>query len=679
MSAWAGWVNPETMRLMGLALLHFLWQGAALGAAAFLAMSLARRATVRYVLGISLLAAMVAAPAITFLVLTHRHTTGEVTWQHVAALSGTPARLEAASISETTQRVLSLGSPISSRTSSIYLLWFVEAWFLGVVLLSLRPAAGFLLIERMRLKCGTPISGALYARCLELQRRIGLYRVVRYCESLQLEAPAVVGWFRPVILLPVSALTGLSTDQLSTVIAHELAHVKRYDAFVNVFQMAAETLLFYHPAIWWLSKRIREERELCCDDVAIAVCGNAVEYARALAAMAEWQTAPALVMAANRSPLAERVARLLGAGKMRGGLRGAGIAGSALCLCASILAGNALLHAAQRSNDEKRESQAALLVQPALVAVESPSGVVGTRPVVAGDESGATEIRPDGLLSAPVIDPHRMFFPPRNPTPYKEKLEAQKGGELEQSQSEPRDNSEKQERSDKGGSYIEGLKAAGLTDLSVDQLISMKIQGVTPEYVWRIHELGLKPGVDELIAMKIQGVTPELIRSMRNSGLATEIGEIIALRVQGVTPEYVKQLHDAGLEADTGKILAMKIQGISPEYIREMRAVTDAKLPADELIGMKIQGVTPEYVREMKALGLQMNSGELIGLKVQGVTPEYVKAMQAAGLKMNAREVTGAKVQGLTPEFVSRARQHGFQNLDLHKLLALKNSGVLDE
>ena len=122
----------------------------------------------------------------------------------------------------------------------------------------------------------------------------------------------MAGWFRPVVLLPVVGADGIAAEQLDAVIAHELAHVKRLDSFVNLFQIAAETLLFYHPAVWWLSKRIRAERENCCDDVAISVCGNAVEYARALATMAEWQSAPALAMAANRSPLAERVARLLG-------------------------------------------------------------------------------------------------------------------------------------------------------------------------------------------------------------------------------------------------------------------------------------------------------------------------------------------------------------------------------
>jgi len=182
------------------------------------------------------------------------------------------------------------------------MLWLVEAWFLGVLLLSLRTAGGLFLIERMRRKEIRPVAAELYARCMALQRKMGLDRVIRYCECHRLDAPAVLGWFRPVVLLPVRALTGLNEEQIEAVIAHELAHIRRFDCFVNLFQIATETLLFYHPAVWWVSQRIRAEREHCCDDEAILICGDAVNYARALTLMEEWRTAPALLMAANRSP-----------------------------------------------------------------------------------------------------------------------------------------------------------------------------------------------------------------------------------------------------------------------------------------------------------------------------------------------------------------------------------------
>jgi beta-lactamase regulating signal transducer with metallopeptidase domain/uncharacterized protein YnzC (UPF0291/DUF896 family) len=627
--------------------------------------------------GVAMLVAMVAAPAVTFFVLARRNEPAALVVAGAGGMAGvgraaeiyagtSPAQVMNASVPDYSGR--------DSRESSIYLLWFVEAWFIGVVLLSLRPAAGFLLVERLRLKKGKAVTGALRARCFELQRRLGLPSVVRYCESWQLAAPAVAGWFRPVVLLPVSVLTGLTEQQLDAVIAHELAHVKRLDSFVNLFQIAAETLLFYHPAVWWLSRRIRAERENCCDDVAISVCGNAVEYARALATMAEWQSAPALAMAANRSPLAERVARLLGVTKLSGGLRSAGIAGSVLCLCASMLAGNALLGAAQsaESGSEVRSKTGVGVGTGVGTRVGDGGGVTGaTGSTTAKDRDAVIVIRPKTSVRVPVNVHISAGSSASKVASAGENEDAQapdsKSGDAQKSQSA------------KNGSYIDALKAEGIADISIDQLIALKIQGVTAEYVRQIHAAGLKPSVDELIDMQVQGVTPEIVREMKISGLAQDIDQIIAMQAQGVTTEYVKQLHDLGIKVDANDVLAMKVQGISPEYIRAMREAVDPKLGSDELIAMKVQDVTPEYVREMKATGIQLDADDIIAMKVQDVTPEYVKEMQAAGLKLDKHAVIGAKVQGITAEFIERARKHGFQDLTIDKLMALKNSGVLDE
>src|SRR5204863_9760498 len=133
-----------------------------------------------------------------------------------------------------------------------------------------------------------------------LQLKMGFERVIRYCECDRLDAPAAFGWIRPVVLLPVRALSGLTEDQIEAVIAHELAHIRRLDCFVNLFQIAVETLLFYHPAVWWMSQRVRAERENCCDDEAIAICGDAVNYVRAIALIEECRMATALIQVFNR-------------------------------------------------------------------------------------------------------------------------------------------------------------------------------------------------------------------------------------------------------------------------------------------------------------------------------------------------------------------------------------------
>ena len=125
--------------------------------------------------------------------------------------------------------------------------------------------------------------------------------------------PTVIGWLRPVVLLPVSCVTGLSPGQLEAIVAHELAHIRRHDYLVDLLQSAVETLLFYHPAVWWVSRRIREEREHCCDDLAVAACGDRAGYARALATLEELRPASAqLAVAASGAPLLRRIRRLAG-------------------------------------------------------------------------------------------------------------------------------------------------------------------------------------------------------------------------------------------------------------------------------------------------------------------------------------------------------------------------------
>src|SRR6266404_5727559 len=539
MSNLASWISPEILRTLGWTLLHFLWQGAGVAALFAVASAVCRSASARYALAVGALVLMLVSPVVTF------------TWLHSQANPAVSAGAEGAMTwaATSTQHATALSgshAPVAGTPSEpeMGMLWLVEAWFLGVLLLSLRTAGGLFLIERMRRKEIRPVAAELYARCMTLQRKMGLDRIIRYCECHRLDAPAVLGWFRPVVLLPVRALTGLNEEQIEAVIAHELAHIRRLDCFVNLFQIATETLLFYHPAVWWVSQQIRAEREHCCDDEAIAICGDAVNYARALTLMEEWRTAPALMMAANRSPLGERVVRLLGWNGVASRIRVAGLAGSFVCLAGALLAGNAFLGVAH----------AALGASAAPKHEQENGSVIVVRPEPAlAKERSAQAAKP---APAPTATPK----PQANPA------------------NEPQGASDNKKQS-----YMEAMAAAGIKITDVDELIALKIQGVTPEYIKGMHDLGLQPNADELIGMKVQGITPEYVREMRKFDSGVSVEDSIGMKVQGVTPEYVREFHDLGLQPS-----------------------------AEELIGMKVQGVTPNYVKEMRAIGLKPNTDELI-------------------------------------------------------------------
>jgi beta-lactamase regulating signal transducer with metallopeptidase domain len=686
-------LSPETMRIVALTLLHFLWQGAALAAVAYVSLSLLRNSSTRYAFLVGLLVLMLASPVATFLILNSQATATASTGPNVttfAVASKTSAHPVA-----TTHRPTA-----PSRTAPDYFILLVELWFTGVVLFSLRSAGGFFLVVRLRRKESTPVSRDLLNLCQTLQQRMGITRIVRYCESLQLSAPVVVGWIRPVVLLPVSALTGLDETQLQAVIAHELAHIRRLDAFVNLFQIVVESLLFYHPAVWWLGKCIREERENCCDDAAVAVCGSPVTYAHALARMAESQVAPQLVMAANRGPLAARVARLLGIASSSGAQRGANLSVGVLCLSVALLAGSALIGAAHIVHAQTPRPEAP--VAPAAAAPVLATVVAPRAPLSSVAVNVPASVHFPGTLApaAPIPPPAAAPIPRVTATPpVAPSLLLRVTPSLALTpQTMPQPSAQ---------GYIDGMKSAGLGDLTVDQLISLKIQGVTPEYVKQMHDIGLHPDADEFIGMKVQGITPEYVREMSSAtGQPLDVDNLIGLKVQGVTPEYVKQIHDLGIKSDADEIIGMKVQGITPDYVREMRAATGQSLDGDALIGLKVQGVTPEYIKQLHDLGIKSDADEIIGMKVQGITPEYakgfnalgfhpsadeligmkvqgvdeayLKGLQSAGFKVDIDDAIGAKVQGVTPEFIQKVHSHGFKDLTLEQLIALKRSGVLD-
>jgi beta-lactamase regulating signal transducer with metallopeptidase domain len=621
---------------LGWALLHFVWQGGALAAALSVLMVCCRRASTRYALGIGAMILLVAAPVITFLVLLPR-AQPSVGWTGALSAAATLNRAEA-----TLGTASEAQAVLQSQPSPDRLIWLVELWFVGVGLFSLRATGGFFLIERLRRRGIRPVSSELLEMCRMLQRRLGIERAVQFCETRLVQAPAVIGLFRPVVLLPVTVLTGLSEAQLEAIIVHELAHIRRFDSFVNLFQVAAETLLFYHPAVWWVSRRIRVERENCCDDEAIRVCGDAVGYARALTLLEEKRSAPLLATGISTSPLAARVLRLLGLAEIRGEWRGAGVAMGLLCLAGVLLAGNGFWGIAKASAAPPRQ-----VGQPA--SNQHPAGPA---------------VRSQGI--------HQYAFARSEAAG--EPLQAASQNAAPERQSAASSSSANQAARQ---GFIEQMRAAGLKDLTVDQAIALKVQGVTPDYVRQMHALGFSLDTEELIALRVQGVTPQYVQDMRATGLKLNADQLVGMKVQGVTPEYVREMSGLGFQVDADTLVGMRVQGVTPEYVKEMRA-TGLKLNADQLVGMKVQGVTPEYVREMHDLGLQADADALVGMRVQGVTPEYVKDMLAMGLKLNADQLVGMKVQGVTPEYVREMSGLGLP-ADADSLVGMRVQGVTPE
>jgi beta-lactamase regulating signal transducer with metallopeptidase domain len=514
-------LSPQTLHAIGWTLLHFIWQGTALAALFAAVLVMSRNANVRYVLGVATLILMMAAPVVTFVSLNRAPIPAATIDATQAAGNSGIAGVVSSDQAIKSERLAQVLAPGANREQTM--LWLVQAWLIGVMLFSMRTAGGLLWLGRARRGQIEPLPDEVYRQCLVLQRRMGLHWHIRFGQCDWLDAPAVLGWFRPIVLVTTQALTGLNRQQLQAIIVHELAHIRRHDAFVNLFQIVAEMLLFYHPAVWWVSRRIRIEREVCCDNQALAACAEPVNYARALTLMEEWRAAPSMMMAANRGPLTERVLRVLDAQgtSARSRVVGAGI--SMTCVAAALFAGNVLVAAAQP-----------------VAGIEAPAPVVAP----------AREAPPVLSPAPPPKEPPKEQQVPRGiPRPPSPPEPAATPAEPAATPAEP---------ASKQSSYMDRLAAVGLKDLDIEELIAMKVQGITPDYIVETRRLVADPSIDDVIAMKVHGITPGFISGLQKAGLDIRTADdFVAARVHGITPEFVTTALNHGFRDLTVEKLIM--------------------------------------------------------------------------------------------------------------------------
>jgi TonB family protein len=276
------------------ALLHFVWQGLLVGFLLWIVLLKKSPATFRYAASCTALAVLAALPVITTWTLYQRMQPTTEVVVAISQLTSAPLR------------------PLPVPWQVFVQSWALPVWSLGVLVLSLRLAWGSKHVYTLRRRA-EPAVGPVLTTVTELATRMGLVQPVRVMVSSIADGPSVVGWIRPVILLPSAAILGLSTQQLEAVLAHEIAHIKRFDYLVNLLQLLVETLLFYHPAVWWTSARVRNEREFCCDDLAVRSCGDALCYARALTKLERLRiVAPSMALGSTGGSLSYRIRRLLG-------------------------------------------------------------------------------------------------------------------------------------------------------------------------------------------------------------------------------------------------------------------------------------------------------------------------------------------------------------------------------
>jgi beta-lactamase regulating signal transducer with metallopeptidase domain len=330
------WSQEAFVSTLGLSLLHSLWQGALLGV---VGLTLQRR--LKH-----------AAPELRCGIFSLLQLTFFVVWLGTFVSLYRVAIRPMASAVDTMTGPITIApqafSPTLGGTSALLHLpqslftALVAAWALGVCVLSLRHLGGLLLLYRLTSTQTIPCLPAWEACAERLAVQMGIGRKILLRCSAQIEVPCAFGLFKSYVLLPASAMMGLTPGQAEALIAHELAHIARHDVFFNLVQVCMETILFYHPVVWWLSMQIRVAREQSCDDLAVQIIGDRALYARSLYALEEARAAiPQLALGAKGDPsrmtnrhLIHRIQRVLG---VSGPEKRDPWAKGALALCAAAI------------------------------------------------------------------------------------------------------------------------------------------------------------------------------------------------------------------------------------------------------------------------------------------------------------------------------------------------------
>ncbi len=318
--------SPQAIEAIGWTLLYFIWQGAVIAVLLATALRLLRKvsANMRYAAACSAMILFVVSAVVTMQIAAPARVNVPVHAEIVEPAGEPPATAAVEEVPGPSKALTAKLAQIATEAPSVswkerivasakkLLPHIVFFWTVGVLLLSVWHLGGWAQLQRLRRRLIKPVSEAVQANAKRLAELIGVPRAVELTESALVQVPTVIGWLKPLILLPASALTGLSGEQLEAILAHELAHIRRYDYLVNMFQTVIEIVGFYHPAVWWVSHRIRIERENCCDDIAVRVSGDGLGYAKALTAIEELRGGHRLAVAASGGSLLDRVRRLVG-------------------------------------------------------------------------------------------------------------------------------------------------------------------------------------------------------------------------------------------------------------------------------------------------------------------------------------------------------------------------------
>ncbi|MDA8019075.1 MAG: M56 family metallopeptidase [Thermoanaerobaculia bacterium] len=672
------------------ALVHFLWQGAlvALLTGAVLACMRRARPGSRYAVALGGLLLMAAMPWMTLTMLPAA-SSAEARPATVSGVSGDFAPILPLADHPTLSSAAAPASLMSSWDGSALLSWIeavilarpamlVAIWAVGVLLL-LTIHLGGLLRLRAVLRDAMPAPSDWQACLDHLARSVGTRRIVELRQSSGVDMPMVSGWLRPVIVVPASAFFGLAPEQLEAVLSHELAHVRRQDFLVNLFQVAMETVFFYHPAVWWLSRRVRIEREHCCDDLAVGLF-DAPVYVRALAAlegMRSTSVTPSFALGADGGSLLARVRRLAEQDTVQRSDRPS----LASRMFGTTLA--AVLAAGLAAAGVYWTDTGTAVAQPAAEPTAETDDSDADNACLACDEGAGGWSESDDWGG----NPHWGEREDRSESD-------DRGEDADWGESEDRsesadwgensgwdaDDDDWHDRDwvDEGArelrSAAAGTQWSNLDDETFRQLARW---GFDERLFAVLESAGMAASSEQLERLARYGIDEDLISAVERAGLPADFEILAKLARHGVDGEDLLAYQRAGV-SNGEDVLRLARYGLDGDDIAELKIAGYPNLSVEQLLELARHGLDGDDVSEFAASGHSgLSVDQLVTLARHGLDGDDIGEFAAAGYSdLSVDELVRLARHGVDGDDIEELRRSGHSGLSVDDVIELARHGV---
>jgi beta-lactamase regulating signal transducer with metallopeptidase domain len=582
----------------------------------------------------------------------------------------------------------------------------VALWFLGMCIFLLRLLGNIGYVYYLKNHLNFPAE-AYWDELLEkLLHRSRLRAPVQLLESALVRSPMVIGYFKPVILFPIGLINRLDPENVEAILAHELAHILHRDYLFNLLQSIVETLFYYHPAVWWLSARVRHEREIAADDVAVRLTGNSIGYAKSLVLIQDlaWmplQMTPAFA-GTRKNQLLRRIQHILHV-KQSTNLAMEKIIGTCVILLAIIGLGLAQNKNITQYANEHIETSASGSTLSGIWEGKIENDQVCIDLSSRSDQGNWMngDCYPKSDFSAlPTVESEFTMTRASGTITFKGKFENNEGyGRF---------------RFAADASFSSWLSGQGISGIDEEAMLHLFFAGIDKEYVLDLQKAGYKkisgedlqnlaiqrvdgkrindvreisktlgagePSIETILNLSIHDVDQQYVKSLRKAGFTKlSLDDVMNAKIQDISPEYIQQVKGMGFEELSFEdILNFKIHEITPEFLSGLKNSGINPRSADEALNLRIHDLSPEDIAEFKKMGFDdLSTEDLLNLRIQEITPEFLDAMRKAGFNnLSAEEAINLKIQDISPEFVKEMEKAGFKNLSVEDAMNLKIQDV---